>query len=147
MKIKLLTLLSILALSVVAFPHGGAEIGPSGGRVLEFSKDETMHGELTEKGGKLRVEVLDKDLKPVVLNAQELTATTGDRTAPVKLTVSKEGKYFVLPTPKEGEWLILQYKENASAKPITARVEWDTKPCEECKNPEWLCKCPAVENK
>ncbi len=147
MKTKLLTLLSSLALSVAAFGHGEVEVGPNGGRILEFSKNETMHGEVTEKAGKFRIEVLDKDMKPVALGEQVLTATSGDRAKPEKLTVEKDGKYFVVPTPKPGQWVIFQFKENAKAKAITARFEYDTSVCGECKNPEWLCKCPAAKGK
>jgi hypothetical protein len=147
MKTPLLTLLTTLVLSLAASGHNGAEIGPNGGRILEFSKDETMHGELTEKGGKLHIEVLDKDMKTVALAAQELTATTGDRNKPEKLPVTKEGKYFVVPAPKAGEWVIFQFKETPEAKAITARVEYDTNVCGTCKSAEWLCKCVAEEEK
>src|SRR6188508_2174919 len=85
MKTRLLTFLTTLALSVVTYAHGDVEIGPNGGRVLDFSKNETMHGELSEKNGKLQIEILDKDLKPVALAEQELTATSGDRSNPEKL--------------------------------------------------------------
>lgn len=147
MKSKLLTLLSSLVLSVAAFSHGGIEIGPNGGRILEFSKNETIHGEVTEKGGKFRIEVLDKDMKPVALGEQELTATTGDRSKPEKLTVTKEGKFFVVPAPKVGEWVIFQFKENAKAKAVTARMEYDTKTCSACDAPEWLCRCDQNKKK
>ena len=147
MKTKLLTLLSILTLSVAAFGHGGIEIGPNGGRILEFSKNETMHGEVTAKDGKFRIEVLDKDMKPVALTEQVLTAITGDRNKPEKLTVTKDGKYFVVPMVKVGDWLILQFKENAKAKAITARMEYDTKTCEKCDSPEWICKCEQNKKK
>ena len=36
--------------------------------------------------------MLDKDMKPVVIAAQEITATAGTREAPVKLTVEKSAK-------------------------------------------------------
>ena len=146
MKTKLLTFLSSFALSVAAFGHGDIEIGPNGGRILEFSKNETMHGEVTEKDGKLRIEVLDKDMKSVALGEQVLTATSGDRAKPEKLTVEKDSKYFVIPAPKAGEWVIFQFKDNAKAKAITARLEYDTKACDECKKPEWLCKCAAAKD-
>jgi hypothetical protein len=48
MKTKLILLLSLL--TSLAFAHEGVELGPNGGRILEFSKDETMHGEITVKG-------------------------------------------------------------------------------------------------
>lgn len=147
MKKQLLTLLSSLALTTAAFAHGEVEIGPNGGRILEFSKNESMHGEVTVKDGKFQIAVLDKDMKPVALEAQELTATSGDRAKPEKLTVEKKDGKFVVPTVKEGEWIIFQYKETAKTKPITARLQYDTNACGECKKPEWLCICGTKDKK
>jgi hypothetical protein len=147
MKIQLLTLLSSLALTAAALAHGEVELGPNGGRILEFSKNETMHGEVIVKDGKFIVALLDKDMKPVVLEAQELTATSGDKAKPEKLTVEKKDGKFVVPTVKEGEWIIFQYREAAKAKPITARLQYDTKTCEKCNAPEWICECAKNEAK
>ena len=145
MKTKLLILSLITTLT---FAHEGVELGPNGGRILEFSKDETMHGEVTVKGDKFHIAVLDKDMKPVTMNEQTLTAVTGDRAAPQKLTVEKDAKGFVVPVVKPGDWLILQYKNSAAAKAITARLEYNTANCEGCSNAEWLCKCkPEAEKK
>lgn len=145
MKIKALLFAFIAS---AAFAHEGVELGPNGGRILEFSKNETMHGEVTVKGDKFHIALLDKDMKPVAISAQSLSATTGDRENPQKLTVEKEAAGFVLPRVKAGEWLILQYKNTADAKAITARFEYNTVICEECKAEEWICKCKeAEENK
>lgn len=145
MKAKLTTLtLSLLA--TFAFGHGGVEIGPNGGRILEFSKNETVHGELTVKGDKFHIAVLDKDMKPVKIDKQSLTATNGDRENPKKLDVTKDDKGFIVPVVKPGEWLIVQFKGAPDAKAMTARMEYDTTKCGECKNPEWLCKCAAEKD-
>lgn len=146
MKTKLILLVTLL--TSLAFAHEGVELGPNGGRILEFSDNETLHGEVTVKGGQFHIAVLDKDMKPVTMDKQSLTATTGDRAKPVKLEVTKDAKGFVLPVVKPGEWLILRYKDHADAKAITARFEYNTAICEECKNAEWLCKCkPDAEKK
>jgi hypothetical protein len=146
MKTKLILLVTLL--TSLAFAHEGVELGPNGGRILEFSDNETMHGEITVKGDQFHIAVLDKDMKPVTMDKQSLTATTGDRAKPVKLEVTKDAKGFVLPVVKPGEWLILRYKDHADAKAITARFEYNTAICEECKNAEWLCKCkPDAEKK
>ncbi len=145
MKTKLILLVSFI--TTLAFAHEGVELGPNGGRILEFSKNETMHGEVTVKGDKFHVAVLDKDMKPVVMDQQTLTAVTGDRSAPKKLTVEKDAKGFLIPIVKSGEWLILQYKNSANEKAITARFEYNTAACGECKNPEWLCICKPVAEK
>lgn len=144
------TKLSILALSLLAsfaFGHGGVELGPNGGRILEFSKNETMHGEVTERGGKFHIAVLDKDMKPVQVAQQSLTATTGDRNKPVKLEVTKDEKGFTVPVVKAGEWLIVQFKLTPDSKAITARLEYDTSNCGDCSKPEWLCACAAKKDK
>ena len=135
---------TLLALTAgFAFGHGDIEMGPNKGRILEFSTNETMHGELSEKDGKFHIALLDKDMKPVKVEAQSLTATGGTRDKPVKLEVTKSEGGFTITAPKSGEWLIVQYKESDSAKPITARMHYDTKKCGTCEHVEWLCTCSA----
>jgi hypothetical protein len=147
MKKSILALLSSLALTAAALAHGEVEIGPNGGRILEFSKDETMHGEVTLKGDKLHIALLDKNMKPVSIADQTLAATGGGSGKPEKLAVDKVDDKFVVPVVKSGQWLILQFKENPKAKAITARMQYDTATCGTCKSPEWLCKCSKEDEK
>jgi len=145
MKTKLILLCFITSLS---FAHEGVELGPNKGRILEFSKNETMHGEVTIQGDKFHIALLDKDMKPVAMTEQALMAITGDRENPTKLTVEKDAKGFVVPVVKSGEWMILQYKDTAESKAITARFEYNTAICDECKKAEWVCECkPEAEKK
>jgi hypothetical protein len=139
MKTKLIVLITLI--SSLAFGHEGVERGPNGGRILEFSENETMHGEILIKDGKFRIALLDKEMKAVAMGEQSLTAVTGDRASPVKLEVTKDAKGFTLSLVKAGEWLILRYKDTPKAKAVTARLEYNTAICEECKAEEWLCKC------
>jgi hypothetical protein len=146
MKTKLILILSFI--TSLSLAHEGVELGPNGGRILEFSKNETMHGEVMVKGDKFHIAVLDKDMKAVAMDKQTLTATTGDRSAPQKLAVEKDAKGFSVPVVKAGGWLILQFKSAPSEKAITARLEYNTATCEECQAQEWLCKCkPETEKK
>ena len=147
MKKNILTLLLSFALSQWAAAHSDVELGPHGGRILEFSKNESMHGEVVFKNNQFHIALLDKDKHPVVLADQELTATSGDRAKPEKLAVEKKDGAFVVPVVKAGEWVIFQFRENAKAKPITARLQYDLTVCSACKEPEWLCKCAAKEGK
>ena len=148
MKKHILALLSSLVItSTAVFAHGDVELGPNGGRILEFSKNETMLGEVTVKDGKFHIALLDKAMKPVALAEQTLAATGGASGKPEKLAVEKADGKFVVPVVKNGEWLILQFKENAKAKAITARMQYDTAACGTCKSPEWLCKCDAKDEK
>ena len=144
MKTKLILLSLIASLS---FAHEGVELGPNKGRILEFSKNETMHGEVTVKGDQFHIALLDKDMKAVPMAEQTLTAITGDRDKPVKLVVEKDTKGFVVPVVKAGEWLILQYKDTPKAKAVTARLEYNTANCEGCNKAEWLCECKPEKDK
>src|SRR5688572_28314183 len=101
MKTKLAALMLALT-TAFAFGHGGVELGPNKGRLLEFSKNETMHGEVTVKDGKFHIAVLDKDLKPVKVEAQVLTATGGPQKKQAKLEVTKDATGFTVPAVKDG---------------------------------------------
>lgn len=137
---------TLLALSAgFAFGHAGIELGPNKGRIVEFSTNETLHGEILEKEGKLHITLLDKDMKPLKVETQTLAATAGQRNSPTKIEVTASPDGFTLAAPGEGEWLILQLKESADAKAITARLHYDTKKCEPCSNPEWRCACGEKE--
>ena len=91
MKVLLTAFLCHFAMAFAALGHGGVWIGPNGGRILEFSKNESMHGEVTVKDGKFHIAVLDKDMKPEKMGKQSLTATGGTREKPEKLAVEKTG--------------------------------------------------------
>jgi hypothetical protein len=131
-----------MLITMPAFAHSENEIGPNGGKILEFSKNQSLHGEVTLTNGTFYVAVLDKDMKPVALSDQSLTVTGGDRKNPEKPKVEKQGNHFVFPALKGDSYLlVLQFKESAKAKPITARFEFDDAKCGSCKKQEWLCDC------
>ncbi len=140
MKTKL-TLLFLALTTSFALAHGGVELGPNGGRILELSKNESLHGEVTLKDQKFQIALLDKDMKPVSIAAQTLTATTGTGSKPEKLTVEKTAAGFSIPVIKEGGILVVQFRETKKAKPVTARFTYDTSNCDKCDSPEWICKC------
>ncbi len=135
-------ILALFALtSSLVCAHEGIELGPNKGRIVEFSTDETMHGEITLKDGKLHIALLDREMKPVKIAGHTLSATAGTRTKPQKLETTADDAGFTLPTPGEDEWLILQYKETPETKTITARIQFNTDTCAPCSMPEWRCAC------
>jgi hypothetical protein len=144
MKSKLIAFLLAFA-APFGFSHSGVEIGPNGGRILELSKNETLHGEVTVKNGKFHLALLDKAMKPLPAGEQVVTVTSGDRAKPEKLEVAKAGEHYVFPLVKSGQWVIVQIRENTKGKPVTARFEYDPAECGGCKNPEWLCKCAPAK--
>jgi hypothetical protein len=136
------TLALLLLGASTVFAHQAVELGPNGGRILEFSKNETMHGEVTSKKGKFHIALLDKDMKPVSISAQTLTAMTADRNNPQKLEIEVKDDHFVMPMLAGNEYtIIFQYRNSAEDKPITARLLFDAANCDGCNSPEWLCKC------
>ena len=137
---SILTLLLTFTTSLL-FAHSGVELGPNGGRILELSKDETLHGEVIVKDGHFHIALLDKDKKPIALAGQTLTATTGTVLLPEKLEVKADAKGFVLPVAKAGDWIIFRFKSSPEAKAVTARLHYDTSNCDGCQSPEWLCAC------
>ena len=143
MKIRsiLTHLLAFTLTGSLLLAHEGVDLGPNGGRILEFSKNETMHGEVVLKGDNFHIALLDKNMKPVAMKSQSLTATTGERSKAMRLVVASDAKGFIVPVIKPGDWLILQYKDSASAKAITALFKYDTANCGGCNKAEWLCAC------
>lgn len=147
MKATIITALTFL-LSLQNSPaHEGVELGPNGGRILELSDNETLHGEVTAKDGTFHISLLDKDMKAIPVASQILTATSGDRSNPEKLTVTTNANQFLVPMLKGDDfWVIFQFRENDASKKITARLHYEAKTCEECQAPEWLCKCAPEED-
>lgn len=132
----------MLVASVSTFAHSDKEIGPHGGRILEFSTNQTLHGEVTLTNGTFHVAVLDKEMKPLPLKEQSLVVTGGTRSNPEKPKVEKRGNHFTFPALKGDSYmLVFQFQEDAAAKPIIARFEFDKATCPTCKKGEWLCDC------
>lgn len=133
---------AFLLTAIQALAHSDKEVGPSGGRILEFSTNQTLHGEVTLTNGIFYVALLDKNMKPVPLAEQSLAVTGGSRSNPETPKVEKRAHHFTFPALKGDSYLLVfQYKDNLLAKPITARFEFDSAICSGCKKGEWLCDC------
>ncbi|MCU0796986.1 MAG: hypothetical protein MUF31_13745 [Akkermansiaceae bacterium] len=103
--------------------------GPNGGHVVESKAGFTL--EVTvDKERKARIIFLDKEMKPVALDAQTITGIAGERSAPTKLAFAKgkdaDANVLIadkaLPTGAHVP-LILTVKTTADAKAITERFE------------------------
>jgi hypothetical protein len=136
----------VLFISFTALAHEGVEIGPSGGRLIEFADAEGLHAEVTLKGDMFVVGLYDETNKKVVpAGDNTLVVTHGDRSNPQKLAVEKKADGFVVPKPPGDDfWLIIQVKP-VGGKTKTARLHYEAKICEECNKPEWLCGCGGDE--
>jgi hypothetical protein len=109
--------------------HEHAKKGPNGGLLVESKAGFTLEVAV-DKERKARIVFLDKDKKPVALEAQTITGSAGERSAPVKLTFAKgkDADANVLISDKslpEGAHVpvILVIKTTADAKAVTERFE------------------------
>lgn len=128
--------LAILTLATASLAHEAVTIGPNGGRVIYLDSTTTPSVEfIVNKEGRAEISLLDKDRKPITLSEQTLGVTAGPRSEAKKLTVEKQGTKFVTDKVPDGApyTVIMQLKESASAKSITLRLNYDTKPAESGK--------------
>jgi len=109
--------------------HEDVKKGPNGGLLVESKAGFTLEVAV-DKERKARVVFLDKDKKPVALEAQSITGSAGERSAPVKLAFAKgkDADANVLISDKalpEGAHvpMILVVKTTADAKAVTERFE------------------------
>ncbi len=148
MKQSLLTLALGLLLAARALAHGDFELGPNGGRWLDFSENQTLFGEVTLTNGVFRVALFDRAKQPVAVTDQVLTVTGGDRNRPSRPEVKKEGTGFSFPALKGDKYpLVLQLRPQPGMRPVTARFTFDAEVCGDCKRQEWLCNCGGDDAK
>lgn len=109
--------------------HEDVKKGPNGGFLVESKEGFTLEVSV-DKERKARVVFLDKELKAVALEAQTITGTAGERSAPVKLTFAKRkdkdaGVLVSDQALPEGAHvpMILTVKTTADAKAVTERFE------------------------
>jgi hypothetical protein len=149
MKQLAITLLAALSLSAAALAGGdhGHEhekklAGPNKGRVLQSVEP---HAEFwVREDRKVQITFLDKDLKAIPAAAQEVTVTTGERSAPTKLTFKKEGDVLVSDAAiPEGNGFptVVQIKVTPDAKVVTEKFNLNLAKCPECSNAEYACVC------
>ena len=148
MKNTLLKLVVAATLSTSAVAHQEIEIGPHGGRVFNLESKTTPHLEVAAKEGRFVVYLLGANDQPTPVGERTLTITAGERSKPEKLAVEKTAEAFTAPIPKGAEFpVVFQVRETSAAKPLTARLNYDAKPCAECKKPEWMCDCGSTSKK
>lgn len=106
-----------------------AKKGPNGGHVVTSKAGFSLEVAV-DKDRKARIVFLDKDLKAAKLEAQTITATAGERSAPVKIAFAKgkDADADVLIADKAlpaGAHVpvILVIKTTADAKAVTERFE------------------------
>ncbi len=137
-----------LTLGIIALAASAAALlakpiaGPKGGRVLT---SEAPHAEFfVQKDRTVVVSFYDKDLKPLNVAGQVVATTAEAKTGKVKLEFTEKNGAFVSQTalPEGDDYnVVVQIKENASARPKNYRVLFHDEVCDECKRAEYACAC------
>jgi hypothetical protein len=115
---------------------------PKGGRLLEKTEP---HAELVvEKDRSVSINFYNHDLKPVAVTSQTATVIATPKTGKVTLEFEKKGDSLVskskLPEG-DGYNLVIQFKQDAAAKPQNIRFKLDLSTCGGCKRAEYACTC------
>ena len=122
--------------------HEKKEPGPNGGRILTSIEP---HAEfLVTADRKVQITFVDDAFKPIAPAAQVVTVTTGERSAPVKMSFTKTGDTLVSEqTVPEGNNfpVIVQIKTTPDAKASVEKFTLYLSNCPDCKYAEYACTC------
>jgi hypothetical protein len=146
MKTTLQSLLVITTLLVGLCAANAADKkhlgGPKGGRLLE--KTEPRAEFYVEKDRTASIAFYDAELKPVAATAQVVTVIADAKDGKAKIEFEKKGDALVSKTklPEgDGYNVVVQFKQNADAKPQNFRFKLETHTCGGCKRAEYACTC------
>ncbi|MDB6028734.1 MAG: hypothetical protein JWM68_4957 [Verrucomicrobiales bacterium] len=140
-------LTQILALAVLTFGFSALHAekvvaGPKGGRILE--KTEPKAEFFVEKDKTVTVTFYDAAMKPIAAADQNVTIVADSKEGKEKIQLEKKGDVLVSKTPLpnvENGNVVVQFKQNAEAKPQNLRFKVNTSTCGECKRAEYACTC------
>lgn len=125
-----------------------AKAGPTGGKLI--TKVEPHVEFFVTKDKKVEIRFVDDDNKVVAPAEQVINVTLGDRSAPTKLTFTKDGDKLVSDKAvPEGNDLptVVQIKATPDAKSVTEKFNLNLAQCPTCKNKEYACTCDHGDEK
>lgn len=147
MKKQFITTLLAIVLAITTnaadkHDHEHAKAGPTGGKLIA---EVEPHAEFfVNADKKVEIRFVNEDNKVLAPAEQVVTVTMGDRSAPTKLSFTKDGDKLIsdkaipagndLPT-------IVQIKVTASAKTVTEKFNLNLNDCPTCKHKEYSCTC------
>jgi len=148
MKTKHILTVAIAILTSLA-AHAGKDhshekkvAGPNGGRILTSIEP---HAEfLVTADRKVQITFIDDAFKPIPPAGQVVTVTTGERSAPVKMSFTKTGDTLVSEqTVPEGNNfpVVVQIKTTPDAKASVEKFTLNLSNCPDCKYAEYACTC------
>lgn len=130
------------AIAGAGHDHGEKKAGPNGGRLLTTVEPQAEF--LVTPDRKVKISFIGKDGKVIPATDQVVTVTSGERSAPVKLTFAKEGDVLVSDVAiPEGNMLptIVQIKSTPDAKAEIVKFNLNMANCSGCQKAEYACTC------
>ena len=125
-----------------------AKAGPTGGKLITEVEPHVEFFVTKEK--KVEIRFINDDNKVVAPGEQVISVTMGDRSAPTKLSFTKEGDKLVSDKViPEGNDLptVVQIKASAKAKSVTEKFNLNLSKCPTCANAEYACTCAHGDEK
>lgn len=140
--LRLLALAAFVCAAASANAHEKNVAGPNGGRLLTAVEPHAEFFVTAER--KVRITFVGEDGKPVAPAGQVVVVTAGDRSAPTKLTFTKNGDVLlsdaVLPAGNDFP-AVVQIKTTPEAKPVYVRFNVNLGMCSGCQKAEYACTC------
>lgn len=129
-KLALLTLAGCL-LAGSAPAHERITLGPGGGRVVYLDSPAIPHLEFrVDEEKRAHITLLDAGQRPMDPGSAEVTVTAGPRASARRLKTQPVGGSLVSePLPAGAPYtVVLQMREKAGSRPLTARIDYDPRP-------------------
>jgi hypothetical protein len=144
MKTNIITLVAIFMASLLTATAADKKHlgGPKGGRLLE--KTEPKAEFFLEKDHTATITFYDSALKPVPVTGQAVTVIAEGKEGKQKVEFQKQGDVLISKSklPDGGDYnLVVQFKQDATAKPQNHRFKLETHTCGTCKRSEYACIC------
>jgi hypothetical protein len=120
----------------------GIKAGPTGGRLIT---EVEPHAEFfVNKDKKVEIRFINDDMKVVAPGEQVITVTLGDRSAPTKLSFTKDGDKLisdkVIPEGNNNP-TVVQIRAKEGQKAVTEKFNLNLEKCSTCANLEYACTC------
>ncbi len=156
MKLKSILTIAALALGLSLTANAedkhdhahAVKAGPTGGRLIT---EVEPHVEFfVNKEKKVEIRFVNDDMKVVAPAEQVITVTLGERSAPTKLTFTKDGDKLVSDKviPEGNDYpTVVQIKTTAKAKAVLEKFNLNLEKCPTCKYQEYACTCEHGDHK
>lgn len=117
--------------------------GPNGGRILTSIEPHAEFFVTADR--KVQITFVDDEFKAIAPAEQVVAVTTGERSAPVKMSFTKTGNALLSEqTVPEGNNfpVVVQIKTSPAAKATVEKFTLNLSNCPDCKLAEYACICP-----